>query len=108
MEVDRAVRIARSNILEVEVFLGCDEKNVLKLRNELLYRIPQMSSAETSYAVGNDQTKPQGHCVTGDAMVKADEVERFKTDIRNLVRALKDEGIEVTNTEILVENNGIK
>lgn len=105
MQADREVRIIKSNIVEVEILLPCNEKDALKIRNELLERISGMNSAGTSYAQGNNPGIPNGHCVTGNAMVKRQEVEKLKTDMEKFIRALKDEGMQVNGPVILVQES---
>ena len=95
------LQVKTNKTVEAEVFLNCgvEEKqhNCRKLRDALLNQVSAVTLAET--------VEPQGtgkqFCVTGTAIVKQEEIKKFKKQMNQLKKSLKKaEGMD-TESKVL-------
>lgn len=96
------VKIIKNKTVAAEVFLNCSEEgehHCAILRDALLKNVSAMNSAETVESIGSG-TK---FCVTGTALVQKNEVLKFKQDIEKLKKSLRNKGIRINNSKVLLQ-----
>lgn len=96
------VKLKKNDTVEAEIFLNCGEEGeghkCAKLRNELL-DVPEVNFAETVETIGSDTN----FCVTGTAILKKNEAEKFKKSMEEFVKKIKEKGINIQTSKILLQ-----